>query len=33
MAGRRLVEERYTWFQVACEFEAWCQEAVAIHAR
>lgn len=28
-AGRRLVEERYSWAQVAREFEARCQEVVA----
>jgi glycosyltransferase involved in cell wall biosynthesis len=32
-AGRRLVEERYSWPQVAREFEARCQEVVANHAR
>lgn len=32
-AGRRLVEERYSWHQVAREFEARCQEVVASHAR
>lgn len=31
-AGRRLVEERYSWSQVAREFEARCEE-VASHAR
>ena len=31
-AGRRLVEERYSWPQVAREFEARCEE-VAAHAR
>jgi glycosyltransferase involved in cell wall biosynthesis len=31
-AGRRLVEERYSWSQVAREFEAMCEE-VARHAR
>lgn len=33
LAGRRLVEERYSWPQVAREFEARCQEVVADHAR
>lgn len=32
-AGRRLVEERYGWAQVAREFERRCQEVVANHAR
>lgn len=32
-AGRRLVEERYSWPQVAREFEARCLEVVASHAR
>lgn len=32
-AGRRLVEERYSWPQVACEFEARCREVVAEYAR
>ncbi len=31
-AGRRLVEERYSWSQVAREFEAMCEEVVR-HAR
>jgi len=31
-AGRRLVEERYSWAEVAREFEARCEEAVR-HAR
>jgi len=31
-AGRRLVEERYSWSQVVREFEARCEEVVA-HAR
>jgi glycosyltransferase involved in cell wall biosynthesis len=30
--GRRLVEERYSWPQVAREFTATCEEVVA-HAR
>jgi glycosyltransferase involved in cell wall biosynthesis len=32
-AGRRLVETRYSWAQVAREFEARCKEAVTSHAR
>jgi sugar transferase (PEP-CTERM/EpsH1 system associated) len=32
-AGRRLVEERYSWSQVAREFEAMCEEVVERHAR
>jgi glycosyltransferase involved in cell wall biosynthesis len=32
-AGRRLVEERYSWTQVAGEFERHCQELVSNHAR
>jgi len=32
-AGRRLVEERYSWSQVAQEFEATCERAVRHHAR
>jgi glycosyltransferase involved in cell wall biosynthesis len=31
-AGRRLVEERYAWSQVAREFEARCEEEIARHA-
>ena len=31
-AGRRLVEERYSWAQVARAFEARCEEAVNRHA-
>jgi glycosyltransferase involved in cell wall biosynthesis len=31
-AGRRLVEERYSWYQVTREFEARCREVVANHA-
>jgi len=31
-AGRRLVEERYSWAQVARAFEARCEEAVTKHA-
>ena len=31
-AGRRLVEERYSWSQVAREFEVMCEEVVR-HAR
>ena len=31
-AGRRLVEERYTWPQVVREFATRCEEAVAVHA-
>jgi glycosyltransferase involved in cell wall biosynthesis len=33
LAGRRLVESRYTWTRVAGEFEALCAEAVARHGR
>jgi glycosyltransferase involved in cell wall biosynthesis len=33
IAGRRLVEERYSWTQVAREFEAHCEELVTRHAR
>jgi polysaccharide biosynthesis protein PslH len=33
MAGRRLVEERYSWAQVARELEGHCQELVGSHAR
>lgn len=32
-AGRRLVEERYSWAQVAREFEAQCEKVVDPHAR
>jgi sugar transferase (PEP-CTERM/EpsH1 system associated) len=32
MAGRRLVEEQYSWSHVACEFEARCEEATKHHA-
>jgi len=32
-AGRRLVEERYSWSQVTREFEALCEEEVRRHAR
>lgn len=32
MAGRRLVEERFSWLKVARDFEAKCQEAIAIYA-
>lgn len=32
-AGQRLVEERYSWRQVAQEFEARCAEVLADHAR
>ena len=31
-AGRRLVEERYSWSQVTREFEALCEEEVRRHA-
>lgn len=30
-AGRRLVEERYSWAQVACEFEKHCERVVTEH--
>ena len=33
MAGRRLVEERYSWAQVTRQFESHCEEVVARHAR
>lgn len=33
MAGRRLVEEQYSWLQVARQFETSCREGVANHAR
>jgi len=33
MAGRRLVEERYSWAQVTRQFENHCEEVVARHAR
>ena len=33
MAGRRLMEERYSWPQVAREFERHCEEVVSKHAR
>ena len=26
--GRRLVEERYSWRQIAQQFEGWCEEVV-----
>jgi glycosyltransferase involved in cell wall biosynthesis len=32
-AGRRLVEERYSWTQVTRQFEGHCEEVVARHAR
>jgi glycosyltransferase involved in cell wall biosynthesis len=32
IAGRRLVEQRYSWPQVAREFESRCEEVVARHA-
>ena len=32
IAGRRLVEERYSWPQVACEFEASLKEVIETHA-
>lgn len=32
-AGRRLVEERYSWGQVAGEFESLCSQAVADHEK
>ena len=32
-AGRRLVEERYSWTQVTRQFEVHCEEVVARHAR
>ena len=33
LAGRRLMEERYSWTQVAREFERHCEEVVSGHAR
>jgi sugar transferase (PEP-CTERM/EpsH1 system associated) len=33
VAGRRLVEERYSWAQVARDFERHCEELVSNHAR
>jgi glycosyltransferase involved in cell wall biosynthesis len=33
MAGRRLVEERYSWTQVTRQFESHCEEVVARHGR
>ncbi len=33
MAGRRLVEERYSWTQVTGQFEGYCEEVAARHAR
>jgi glycosyltransferase involved in cell wall biosynthesis len=33
MAGRRLVEERYSWAEVTRQFENHCEEVVARHAR
>ena len=33
LAGRRLVEERYSWSHVAREFERHCEEVVSRHAR
>ena len=32
MAGRRLVEERYSWREVSRQFEAHCEDVVARHA-
>jgi glycosyltransferase involved in cell wall biosynthesis len=32
-AGRRLVEERYSWSQVAREFETLCEKEIGRHAR
>ena len=32
LAGRRLVEERYSWTQVTRQFEGHCEEVVARHA-
>jgi glycosyltransferase involved in cell wall biosynthesis len=32
LAGRRVVEERYSWIQVTREFERHCQELVSRHA-
>jgi glycosyltransferase involved in cell wall biosynthesis len=33
LAGRRLMEERYSWSHVAREFERHCEEVVSRHAR
>ena len=33
LAGRRLVERRYSWVRVAAEFEALCEEVVRRHER
>ena len=33
LAGRRLVESRYTWTRVTGQFEALCAEVVARHGR
>ncbi|HKW94463.1 MAG TPA: glycosyltransferase family 4 protein [Methylomirabilota bacterium] len=33
LAGRRLVEDRYSWGQVTREFEGHCQELISRHAR
>ena len=33
LAGRRLVEERYSWMQAGEEFERHCEELVSRHAR
>ncbi len=33
LAGRRLVEERYSWSQVTRDFEGHCQDLVSRHAR
>ncbi len=33
LAGRRLVEERYSWSQVTRDFEGHCQELASRHAR
>lgn len=31
LAGRQLVEERYSWSQVSCQFEARCEEVLTRH--
>jgi glycosyltransferase involved in cell wall biosynthesis len=33
MAGRRLVEEQYSWAQVTRQFEGHCEELMVRHAR
>ena len=33
LAGRRLVEARYSWEQIGRQFERYCEEIVLTHAR